>query len=174
MSFLCFNPLSDVPNVTTVTPYLGLWALHPLVLASLSSSHCSSFHQLHSNPAGLFCCSNTSGLQFLLPGILSAHLFIHHFTVSLLTILILHFHSTLSTHTHLLPLQHKSLSEIIFKKKQNKTDLFSCALSAKSYPTVTPMRVRTVLYHCMFGTSINIHVCSVNLLNELVLATTSI
>ena len=54
MSFLCFNPLSDVPNVTTFTPYLGFWALHPLVLASLCSPPHSSFYQLLSTPAGLF------------------------------------------------------------------------------------------------------------------------
>ena len=175
MSFLCFNPLSDVPNVTTLTPYLGFWALHPLVLASLCSPPHSSFYQLLSTPAGLFLLL----LKYFRFAVSSAwntfctsiHPSFH--TVSPLTILGKVTSPALPQHTlsHLLPLQYKSLSEIILKKKQ--TDLFSCILSAKSYPDVTPMRARTVLYHCMSGTSINIPICSVNLLNELVLATTS-
>lgn len=123
MSFLYFSPLGDVPNVTTLTPYLGFWALHPLVLASLSSPHHSSFYQLLSTPAGLFLLL----LKYFRFAVSSAwntfctsiHPSFH--TVSPLTILGKVTSPALPQHTlsHLLALQYKSLSEIIFKKKSN-------------------------------------------------------
>lgn len=117
MSFLCFSPLSDVPNVTILAPYLGLWALHPPVLASLCSPHHSSFHGPLSTPAGLFLpllkyfrfAASPAWNTFCT----STHPSFH--TVSPLTILG-KVTSALPQHalSHSLPLQHKSLSEIWF------------------------------------------------------------